>query len=76
MSYSLKYKLLSSTLMSFLMALVMSGCIMATQMNIGEIMFLYAWRDAFLFAWPIAFPTAFFIQPVVQRLVYKLLPKE
>lgn len=76
MSYSLKYKLLSSTLMSFLMALVMSGCIMAIQMNIGEIMFLYAWRDAFLFAWPIAFPTAFFIQPVVKRLVNKLLPTE
>lgn len=62
--------------MSFLMAMVMSGCIMATQYNIGEIIFLSAWRDAFFFAWPIAFPTAFFIQPVVLRLVNKLLPKE
>ncbi|TWX71669.1 DUF2798 domain-containing protein [Colwellia demingiae] len=58
------------------MATVMSGCIMATQYNIRDIIFLSAWRDAFFFAWPIAFPTAFFIQPLVQRLVNKLLPKK
>jgi len=76
MSYSLKYKLLSSILMSFLMALVMIGCIMASHLNITEIKFFLAWRDAFFFAWPIAFPTAFLVQPLIKGLVNKLLPVE
>jgi len=75
MTYQLKTKLLTSILMSFFMALVMSGCIMATHFDITEITFLVAWRDAFLFAWPIAFPTAFFVHPLVQGLVKVLLPK-
>lgn len=60
--------------MSFFMALVMSGCIMANQFDVSEIGFLFSWRDAFFLAWPIAFPTAFIIQPIVQSLVRKLLP--
>lgn len=75
MGYQLKHRLLSSALMSLLMASVMSGCIILMRFNGDEGMFLLAWRDAFLFAWPIAFPTAFFMQPIVQFLVKKVLPE-
>jgi hypothetical protein len=75
MSYKLKFKLLTSALMSFLMASVMSGCIIAMKFDADGVVFLQAWRDAFLFAWPIAFPTAFFMSPAVQYLVKKVLPE-
>ena len=75
MSYKLKFRLWTSALMSLLMASVMSGCIIAMKFNGTGVLFLEASRDAFIFAWPIAFPTAFFMGPVVQYLVKNILPE-
>ncbi|WP_085297133.1 DUF2798 domain-containing protein [Cognaticolwellia mytili] len=74
MSNQLKFKLLNAGLMSFLMALVMSGSISAAHASAIDSTFLLAWLNAFKFGWPIAFPTAFFMRPVVQYLVKKILP--
>jgi len=74
MSYQLKFRVVVAALMSLFMASIMSGCIMATQYSPLEGTFYTAWRDAFLFAWPIAFPTAFLMPPLAQTIASKVLP--
>lgn len=75
MSYQLKFRLIVAAMMSLFMASIMSGCIMATQFSPFEPVFYSAWRDAFLFAWPIAFPTAFLVSPIALTIAGKLLPR-
>jgi len=74
MNYHLKFRIIVAALMSLFMASIMSGCIMATQFSPLEAAFYTEWRDAFLFAWPIAFPTAFLMSPLAQTIASKVLP--
>lgn len=75
MSYQLKYRLLMAFFMSLFMAFIMSGVIMSSRLGITAPHFLSAWRDAFFFAWPIALLSAFFVSPIVQIIINKLLAK-
>jgi len=75
MSYQLKFRLLMAFTMSLFMASIMSGVIMLSRVGISDPNFITAWRDAFMFAWPVALPTAFFVSPIAQYIVTKLLPK-
>ncbi|MGB0834181.1 MAG: DUF2798 domain-containing protein [Psychrobium sp.] len=72
---NLKQRLLTSLFMSFFMASIMSGTIISHQLGINHAEFWLSWRNAFLFAWPIAFPTAFCVQPLVKNLVTWVAPE-
>lgn len=61
--------------MSLFMAFIMSGVIMSSRIGITDPQFISAWRDAFLFAWPVALPSAFFVAPIAQFIANKLLTK-
>lgn len=74
MLYQIKFRLMVAALMSFFMALIMSGCIMATHFSPLKLPFYNAWFDAFIFAWPIAFPVAFLVSPIALKIATKLLP--
>lgn len=74
MSYQLKFRLVMAALMSFFMAAIMSGCIMALKISPMTLEFYSAWLNAFLFAWPIAFPAAFIVSPIAQKIASKILP--
>lgn len=62
---------LSAFLMSGLMALLMSGVLIALNTGV-DAGFPHRWLRADLLAWPLAFPAALMIAPVVQRIVARL----
>ncbi len=70
MPFSLKFRLLSSALMS----LMLGGLV--TWLNLGFAAdFLPRWGHAFVCAWPAAFLIVVLIGPSVQRLALHLLAK-
>lgn len=57
--------------MALFMAFIMSGVL--TFINLGPIAnFLFIWMRSFLIAFCVAFPTAFFVAPQVQKIVKKI----
>lgn len=66
--------LLFALIMSFSMALLVSGVIsLINAPSIG--LFLQKWLPAFLMAWPLVFLAIVFIAPLVQRIVNGLVEK-
>lgn len=59
--------------MSFIMALIMSGLLVALNTGIDS-QFLGRWMHSFAVAFPIAFITAGSIAPWVQKLVDRIFP--
>ena len=72
MPFSLKFRLLSSALMSLTLGGLMTGWV--TWLNLGfAVDFLPRWGHAFVCAWPAAFLIVVLIGPSVQRLALHLL---
>jgi len=56
------------------MAFIMSGVL--TFINVGMIEgFLFRWLKSFFYGLLIAFPTAFFVAPLVNKIVQKIISK-
>ena len=74
MPFSLKFRLLSSAIMSLTLASLMTGWV--TWLNIGFASdFAARWAMAFVCAWPAAFLIVVLIGPSVQRFALHLLAK-
>ncbi|MDX2083708.1 MAG: DUF2798 domain-containing protein [Rickettsiales bacterium] len=64
-------RLLFPFFMALIMAFVMSGFM--TLINRGLIEnFFFVWMHLFIYAFFVAFPTAYFVAPQVQKLVKKI----
>jgi hypothetical protein len=61
-----------AAIMSFLMALVMSGIITAVNHDL-EAGYLLAWLKSFALAWPIAFALVLLLAPRVRALVARMV---
>ena len=67
MPFPLKFRLLSSAIMSLTLASLMTGWV--TWLNIGlQADFLPRWRHAFFAAWPVAFCAVMLFAPRVQLM--------
>ena len=72
MPFQLKFRLLTSALMSLVLGALMTGWV--TWLNLGFASdFLPRWGKAFVCAWPAAFLIVVLIGPTVQRLSLRLL---
>jgi hypothetical protein len=72
MNSTFAFRLLFSSLMSLLMATLMTAWV--TWLNIGLVPdFLARWGYAFRNAWPAAFLVVLFAAPLVQRLTTRLM---
>lgn len=75
MPFTLKLRMLSSAIMSLLLAALMTAWV--TWLNVGFAPdFLARWGHAYVCAWPAAFVIVMLIGPTVQRLALHLLQNQ
>ena len=58
--------------MALTMAFIMSGVLIF--INLGLVNnFIFIWMKSFVIGFTVAFPTAFFITPIVQKIIKKVM---
>lgn len=72
---NLKQRLVSVGLMSFTMALIMSGILLFINKWYSPEFFAH-WFKAFSIAFPIAFTIAFFVAPIAMKIAIKIFPND